>query len=78
MLTLIWESCWPVKETSDGQSYISNRQFVLIHAPLIALVFWMGIYPMSFLDIMSVSVANLIDNYQGALAAANGVTLAAQ
>ena len=55
-----------------------NRREALIFAPLIVLVFWMGIYPMSFLDIMSVSVANLIENYQGALAAANGVALAAQ
>jgi NADH-quinone oxidoreductase subunit M len=55
-----------------------NRREALIFAPLIALVFWMGIYPMSFLDIMSVSVANLIDNYQSARAAADGVALAAQ
>jgi hypothetical protein len=33
---------------------------------------------MSFLDVMSVSVANLIENYQGALAAADGVTVATQ
>ena len=50
-----------------------NRREALVFAPLVLLVFWMGIYPMSFLDVMSVSVSNLIENYQGALAAADGV-----
>ena len=50
-----------------------NRREALVFAPLVVLVFWMGIYPMSFLDVMSVSVANLIENYQAALAAADGV-----
>jgi NADH-quinone oxidoreductase subunit M len=49
-----------------------NRRETLVFAPLVVLVFWMGIYPMSFLDVMSVSVSNLIENYQGALAAADG------
>ncbi len=53
-----------------------NRREALIFAPLVALVFWMGIYPMSFLDVMSVSVANLIENYQGALAAAQATSVA--
>jgi len=55
-----------------------NRREAVVFAPLVALVFWMGIYPMSFLDVMSVSVSNLIENYQGALAAADGVTVAKQ
>ncbi len=50
-----------------------SRREMLVFAPLVVLVFWMGIYPMSFLDVMSVSVSNLIENYQGALAAADGV-----
>ncbi len=49
-----------------------NRREKLVFAPLVVLVFWMGIYPMSFLDVMSVSVSNLIENYQVALAAADG------
>ena len=53
-----------------------NRREVLVFAPLVVLVFWMGVYPMSFLDVMSVSVSNLIENYQVALAAADGVGLA--
>jgi NADH-quinone oxidoreductase subunit M len=48
-----------------------------IFAPLIAVVLWMGIYPMSFIDVMAASVANVIDNYETALAAAEGPTLAA-
>jgi NADH-quinone oxidoreductase subunit M len=48
----------------------------LVFAPLVVLVFWMGIYPMSFLDVMSVSVSNLIENYQNALAAAEATSVA--
>jgi NADH-quinone oxidoreductase subunit M len=49
----------------------------LVFAPLAAVVLWMGIYPTSFIDIMSASVENLIDNYDAALAASEGgVTLA--
>jgi len=43
-------------------------------------VLWMGIYPVSFIDVFAASVANLIDNYNTALAAAaaasDGVSLA--
>jgi NADH-quinone oxidoreductase subunit M len=45
---------------------------VLIFAPLVILVLWMGIYPAPFLDIISTSVTNLVDNYHGALAAVDG------
>ena len=41
-----------------------------VFAPLVVIVLWMGIYPMSFIDIMSASISNLIDNYEAALAAA--------
>ena len=53
-----------------------NRREALVFAPLVVLVFWMGIYPMSFLDVMSVSVSNLIENYQSALAAAEATSVA--
>ena len=49
----------------------------LVFAPLIILVIWMGIYPQPFLDIMAVSVENLIDNYQLALARQEDLSLAA-
>jgi NADH-quinone oxidoreductase subunit M len=53
-----------------------NRREALVFAPLVVLVFWMCIYPMSFLDVMSVSVGNLIENYQSALAAAEATSVA--
>jgi NADH-quinone oxidoreductase subunit M len=43
-----------------------------VFAPLILMVFWMGLYPPSFLDVMSASVENLIVNYETALAASGG------
>ena len=54
---------------------LSPRE-IAIFVPLIILVFWMGIYPSTFLDIMSVSVDHLITNYKVALGDA-GVTVAA-
>jgi len=48
----------------------------VVFAPMIALVLWMGIYPVSFLDVMSASVENLITNYQQAMAQSEGTTLA--
>ena len=50
---------------------LSPREIIQF-SPLIILVFWMGIYPSSFIEPMSASVANLIENYNTALAAANG------
>ena len=43
-----------------------------VFAPLIVMVFWMGIYPASFIDVMAASVTNLIENYESALAASEG------
>ena len=54
---------------------LSPRE-VLVFAPLLALVFWMGIYPMSFLDVMSASVANIVDSHQAALLQAPGRSFA--
>ncbi len=47
---------------------LSPRE-VAIFAPLVAVVLWMGIYPSSFTGVMSVSVDNLITQYQADLAA---------
>ena len=44
-----------------------NRREIAIFAPLIILVFWMGIYPATFLEPMVASVDNLITNYKVAL-----------
>ena len=47
-----------------------DRREIIIFAPLIVLVLWMGIYPASFLDVMDASVVNLVKDYNAALAAA--------
>jgi NADH-quinone oxidoreductase subunit M len=47
-----------------------------IFAPMVVLVLWMGIYPSTFIDVFSVSVENLIANYQTALAESEAVRLA--
>ena len=46
-----------------------SRREVLVFAPLVVMVFWMGVYPASFLEIIGPSVENLIRNYEVALAA---------
>ncbi len=48
----------------------------LVFAPLIAIVLWMGIYPLPFFEIMSASVANIVENYETALAQAEAARLA--
>jgi NADH-quinone oxidoreductase subunit M len=44
---------------------------VLIFAPLVVLTLWFGVYPGPILEILHVSVGNLIVNHQAALAAFN-------
>ncbi len=43
---------------------------VAVFAPLVVVVLWMGIYPLSFLLPIEVSVAKLIADYNAAIAAA--------
>jgi NADH-quinone oxidoreductase subunit M len=50
----------------------------LIFAPLVVVVLWMGVYPGPFLDVMHVSVANLIEQHQIALGITEGAQLAAR
>ncbi len=45
---------------------LSRREFA-VFAPLVVLVFWIGIYPTSFISVMDKSVENLISRYQAAL-----------
>jgi NADH-quinone oxidoreductase subunit M len=56
---------------------LSPRE-VLIFAPLIILTLWFGIYPGPVLDILHVSVGNLIEQHHAALAAFDEVTTVAQ
>ena len=62
-------------ETEDVKAMqdMTGRE-VLMFAPLVVLVLWMGLYPMPFLDMMSVSVDNLIANFETARAAADAAT----
>ncbi|MEE8351096.1 MAG: NADH-quinone oxidoreductase subunit M [Rhodospirillales bacterium] len=54
-----------------------NMREIAIFAPLVILVIWMGIYPGPFLDIMHVSVENLLTNINTALdAGAPGTAIA--
>ena len=46
-----------------------SRREIMVFAPLVILVLWMGVYPASFLDMMHVSVNNLIDRVETAQAA---------
>ncbi len=46
-----------------------SRREIMVFAPLVILVLWMGVYPTSFLDVMHVSVSNLIDRVESAQAA---------
>ena len=54
------------KENLMSIKDLSYRE-IIVFAPLILLVFWMGIYPSPFLDVMSASVENLITNFNVAL-----------
>ena len=54
------------KENLMSISDLSYRE-IIIFLPLVLLVFWMGVYPAPFLDVMSVSVDNLITNFNVAL-----------
>ena len=42
---------------------------IIILAPIIVAVMWMGVYPSPVLDVMSVSVDNLLAHYNAATAA---------
>jgi NADH-quinone oxidoreductase subunit M len=53
---------------------MSKREW-LVFAPLIILTLWMGIYPVSFLDVMHVSVDHLLSQVQVALDASSTATV---
>ena len=63
------------KDSLRGIMDLSPRE-ILVFAPLIVLVVWMGIYPTPFLDVMHVAVSNLIQPFEAARALAEGATLA--
>jgi NADH-quinone oxidoreductase subunit M len=51
---------------------------VLVFAPLVLIVIWMGVYPSTFIDPIHASVAKMIDNYELARAAHEGLSVAAR
>ncbi len=55
-----------------------NRREWVVFAPLIILTLWMGVYPVPFLDMMHVSVENLLGQVQLALDASNSAVIAGQ
>jgi NADH-quinone oxidoreductase subunit M len=61
------------KENLKSISDLSLRE-VAVFAPLLLLVFWMGIYPETFLSVMHASVDNLLERYHSAIAAHGAAT----
>ena len=51
---------------------------VAVFTPLLVLTIWMGVYPMPFLEIIEVSVANLVEQHKTAMLAAEAISLAGQ
>jgi NADH-quinone oxidoreductase subunit M len=66
-----------VKPDLMGMPDLTARE-VAMFAPIVLVVFWMGIYPSSFLNVTSASVASLIENYRVALAGGSGNSVAAR
>ena len=63
------------KEDLKTMTDLSRRE-IAVFAPLVAATLWMGIWPEPFLDVVHASVANLIENYEVALRAADAVAVA--
>jgi len=53
-----------------------NPREIAVFAPLIILTILMGVYPGPFLDIMEVSVANLVEHHKAAMASLQAVSVA--
>ena len=53
-----------------------NPREIAVFTPLIILTILMGVYPGPFLEIMEVSVANLVDQHKAAMASLQSVSVA--
>lgn len=53
-----------------------NHREIAVFTPLVVLVLYFGVYPEPLLDVMHVSVANLIQSHEIAMNASNAVALA--
>ncbi len=63
------------KDDLKAMTDLSPREVAII-APLVFLTLFMGIYPAPFLDVMAVSVNNLLDQHQAAIAAVKAAVAA--
>jgi len=63
------------KDTLKRILDLSPRE-ILVFAPLILLVFWMGIYPEPFLNVLHESVGQLVERYELARIASENLALA--
>lgn len=52
-----------------------NRREVAVFTPLLVLTILMGVYPGPFLEIIEVSVANLVDQHKSAMAAVEALSV---
>jgi NADH-quinone oxidoreductase subunit M len=64
-----------IKEELKSIIDLSHRE-VIVFAPLVLVVLWMGIWPMDFLGPIEASVNNLVEQYHTALNEAGASTLA--
>ncbi|MBK8175808.1 MAG: NADH-quinone oxidoreductase subunit M [Rhodospirillales bacterium] len=65
------------KETLKGLLDLSPREIV-VFAPLLVLVIWFGVYPQPVLNVMHVSVQNVVERLDVARAALDSAALAAR
>ena len=65
------------KENLKKITDVTPRE-IAVFAPLILIVFFMGLYPIPFLDVMHTSVGELVDRYNSAVAAHHAVTVVAK
>ena len=63
------------KESLKSLLDLSQREKIILY-PLAALIIFFGVYPLPVFDVTTVTVDALINNYNAALEAANGLALA--
>jgi len=69
-LYLYWRVIFGVLEKQSLKSVLDmNPREIAVLGPLVILTILFGIYPAPLLDVMAVSVKNLVDNYDAAIAA---------